>query len=167
MTRSFTCIICPNGCEITAEYEGDTVYAVQGATCPKGDAYVRQELTDPQRNIATSVLVEGGELPLASVRLSRPIPKKDIFRVMEVIRTVRLQAPTAVGQVALADVCGLGADVIVTKTWPARRRESRFYSSYPPQSVLLFKEEMYYENRTDRSWHYGQAYGEEPAQGGL
>ena len=47
MTRSFTCIICPNGCEITAEYEGDTVYAVQGATCPKGDAYVRQELTDP------------------------------------------------------------------------------------------------------------------------
>ena len=108
MTRSFTCIICPNGCEITAEYEGDTVYAVRGATCPKGDAYVRQELTDPQRNIATSVLVEGGELPLA-------ISKKDIFRVMEVINTVRLQAPTAVGQVALADVCGLGADVIVTK----------------------------------------------------
>ncbi len=53
--------------------------------------------------------------PLASVRLSHPIPKKEIFRVMEVINTVRLQAPTAVGQVALADVCGLGADVIVTK----------------------------------------------------
>ena len=129
MTRSFTCIICPNGCEITAEYEGDTVYAVQGAACPKGDAYVRQELTDPQRNIATSVLVEGGELPLASVRLSHPIPKKEIFRVMEVINTVRLQAPTIV--------------------------------------CYYFKEEMYYENRTDRSWHYGQAHGEEPAQGGL
>ncbi len=79
----------------------------RGATCPKGDAYVRQELTDPQRNIATSVLVEGGELPLASVRLSRPISKKDIFRVMEVINTVRLQAPTAVGQVAWP-TCGLG-----------------------------------------------------------
>lgn len=115
MTRSFTCIICPNSCEITAEYEGDTVYAVQGATCSKGDAYVRQELTDPRRNIATSVLVEGGELPLASVRLSRPIPKKDIFRVMEAINTVRLQAPTAIGQVVLHNVCGLGADVIVTK----------------------------------------------------
>lgn len=115
MTRSFTCIICPNGCEITAEYEGDTVYAVRGATCPKGDAYVRQELTDPQRNIATSVLVEGGELPLASVRLSHPIPKKEIFRVMEVINTVRLQAPTAIGQVVLHNVCGQDADVIVTK----------------------------------------------------
>ena len=115
MTRSFTCIICPNGCEITAEYEGDTVYAVRGATCPKGDAYVRQELTDPQRNIATSVLVEGGELPLASVRLSHPIPKKDIFRVREVINPVRPQAPPAVGQVVLYNVCGLDADVIITK----------------------------------------------------
>ncbi len=74
------------------------MHAVRGAACPKGDAYVRQELTDPQRNIATSVLVEGGELPLASVRLSRPISKKDIFRVMEVINTVRLQAPPPSGR---------------------------------------------------------------------
>ena len=59
--------------------------------------------------------MEGGELPLASVRLSRPIPKKEIFRVMEVINTVRLQAPTAIGQVVLHNVCGLDADVIVTK----------------------------------------------------
>ena len=115
MTRSFTCIICPNGCEITTEYEGDTVYAVRGATCPKGDAYVRQELTDPQRNIATSVLVEGGELPLASVRLSRPIPKKDIFTVMDAINKLHVKAPTAIGQVVLPDVCGLGANVIITK----------------------------------------------------
>lgn len=76
MTRSFTCIICPNGCEITAEYEGDTVYAVQGAACPKGDAYVRQELTDPQRNIATSVLVEGGELPLGQRAAQPPHPQE-------------------------------------------------------------------------------------------
>ena len=95
MTRSFTCIICPNGCEITAEYEGDTVYAVQGATCPKGDAYVRQELTDPQRNIATSVLVEGGELPLASVRLTNPIPKARIFDAMAEIRGVAVDAPVS------------------------------------------------------------------------
>ena len=115
MTRSFTCIICPNSCEITAEYEGDTVYAVQGATCPKGDAYVRQELTDPQRNIATSVLVEGGELPLASVRLSRPIPKKDIFAVIDAINKLHVKAPTTIGQVVLPDVCGLGANVIITK----------------------------------------------------
>ena len=83
MTRTFTCIVCPNGCEITAEYEGARVGAITGATCPKGEDYVRQELTDPRRTIATSVPVDGGELPLVSVRLNRPVPKKDIFRVME------------------------------------------------------------------------------------
>ena len=35
-----------------------------------------------------------------------------------------------------------------------------------PNLCYYFKEEMYYENRTDRSWYYGQAHGEEPAQAG-
>ena len=118
MTRTFTCIVCPNGCEITAEYEGARVGTITGATCPKGEDYVRQELTDPRRTIATSVPVDGGELPLVSVRLNRPIPKTDIFRVMEAVNAVRLQAPVSIGQVVLADVCGLGADVIVTKNVP-------------------------------------------------
>ncbi|WP_297213747.1 DUF1667 domain-containing protein [uncultured Flavonifractor sp.] len=115
MTRTFTCIICPNGCEITAQYEGTRVDAIEGATCPKGADYVRQELTDPRRNIATSILVEGGELPLVSVRLDKPIPKKDIFRVMEAINQLKVTAPTVIGQVVLPDVCGLGANVIITK----------------------------------------------------
>ena len=116
MTRTFTCIVCPNGCEITAQYEGAEVSFVTGATCPKGKDYVLQELTDPRRTIATSVSVDGGELPLVSVRLNRPIPKKDIFRVMEVINGFRLQAPTAIGQVAIPNVCDLDADVIITKS---------------------------------------------------
>ena len=83
MTREFTCIICPNGCEISADYEiqadqSVVIRSLEGATCKRGAEYVKQELTDPKRNIATSVLVEGGELPLASVRLTAPIPKARI-----------------------------------------------------------------------------------------
>lgn len=115
MKRTFTCIICPNGREITAEYEGTDVRSIEGATCPKGKEYVRQELTAPTRNIATSIPVEGGELPLVSVRLDRPIPKKDIFAVMEAINQLHVKAPTSIGQVVLTDVCGLGANVIITK----------------------------------------------------
>lgn len=115
MKRSFTCIICPNGCEIEAELNGAEIVSVTGATCPKGEAYVRQELTDPRRNIATSVLVEGGELPLTSVRLDRPIPKAMIFPVMEAINTLRVPAPTHIGQVLLENAAGTGSNVIVTK----------------------------------------------------
>ena len=68
--REFTCIICPNGCEIRAEIEEKEggaveILSIEGAACKKGNAYVEQELKDPQRNIATSVLVKGGILPLA------------------------------------------------------------------------------------------------------
>lgn len=46
---------------------------------------------------------------------SEPIPKKEIFRVMQEIRRIRLTAPVKIGQVVIEDVCGLGSDVIVTK----------------------------------------------------
>lgn len=115
MKRTFTCIVCPNGCEIEAEYEGANVLAVTGNLCPKGRDYVTQELVNPRRTIASSVLVEGGALPLASVRTNRAIPKERIFDVMREINKVVLAAPVHIGDVAICDVLGLGSDVIVTK----------------------------------------------------
>ena len=115
MKRTFTCIVCPNGCEIDAEYDGTNVLSVTGNLCPKGKTYVTQELVDPRRTIASSVRVTGGELPLASVRLTQPIPKARIFDVMREIDKVTLSAPVAIGDVVIPDVLGLGSDVIVTK----------------------------------------------------
>jgi Uncharacterized protein with conserved CXXC pairs len=115
MLREYTCILCPNGCEIKVQTEDEKVISIDGASCPKGEKYVRQELTDPQRNIASSVLVENGELPLASVRLDRMIPKDKIFDVMEEIKRVKLKAPVRAGQVAIRNVLNSGSSVIVTK----------------------------------------------------
>lgn len=121
MKRTFTCILCPNGCELTAEHEGKTVLNVEGGLCPKGAGYARQELTDPRRNIATSVAVEGGELPLVSVRLDRPIPKGKIFPVMAEINRLRVKAPVKIGQVLLENVHGTESSVIITKNIACRR----------------------------------------------
>ena len=93
MLREFTCIMCPQGCDISVELEGATITSITGNKCAKGEAYVTQEIEDPMRNIATSVLVDGGDLPLASVRLTDVIPKDRIFDVMAEIRTVELSAP--------------------------------------------------------------------------
>ena len=82
MLREFTCIMCPQGCDISVELEGKTIKGISGNKCPKGEAYVTQEIENPMRNIATSVLVDGGGLPLASVRLSGVIPKDRIFDVI-------------------------------------------------------------------------------------
>lgn len=120
MIKEYTCIICPNGCELTAEFEDGKILTVEGALCKRGREYVEQELTNPQRNIASSILLEGGVLPLVSVRLSKPIPKDKIFDVMAAIKKARLQAPVRVGQVAIANVLGLGSYVVVTKNVAAK-----------------------------------------------
>lgn len=115
MNRTFTCLLCPNGCEIIVDYKDRQILEITGALCSKGNAYVKQELLDPQRNIASSVLVSHGHLPLVSVRLSRAVPKDLIFPIMAEIRKQRIEAPVALGQVLIRNVLGLDCDVVATK----------------------------------------------------
>lgn len=120
MLKEYTCIICPNGCDIRLEIEAGKILSVEGAACELGHEYVKRELTDPHRNIASSIVLEGGVLPLVSVRLSSPIPKGKIFDVLAAIKKVHLKAPVYAGQVAIVNVLGLGSDVIVTKNVVAK-----------------------------------------------
>lgn len=116
MIKTFTCILCPNGCEIETEYEKTEIHSIKGNRCPKGASYVHQELTCPSRTISSSVLVTGGELPLCSVRLTAPVPKESISRVMNEIKKQVLPAPVQIGQTIISNVCGLNSDVIATRT---------------------------------------------------
>ncbi len=115
MDRIFTCLLCPNGCEIEVRYEDRRIHEISGALCSKGDQYVRQELLDPRRSIASSILVKNGHLPLVSVRLSRAVSKNMIFPIMAEIRKQQVEAPVALGQVLIRQVLGLDCDVVATK----------------------------------------------------
>ena len=115
MIKEYTCIICPNGCEIEASIDESTILELKGATCPKGKEYVEQELLNPQRNISTLVSVEGGALPLVSVRLTKAIPKDRIFDVMDEIQRMKLVAPVKAGQLVIENVLNLNSNVIATK----------------------------------------------------
>ena len=117
--RTFTCIVCPNGCVVETRSEDGRLLSLKGNKCKRGEEYVQQELTDPRRTIATTVPISGASLPLCSVRLNRPIPKREIFRVMREIDGARLAAPVKIGQIVLENVCGLDSDVIVTKNMDA------------------------------------------------
>lgn len=126
MKREFTCIVCPNGCEIEADYEiknGTPVISnIQGNTCKRGEEYVRQELISPKRTIASSILVEGGELPLVSVRITKPIPREKIPEAMQEIRQYRVTAPVRAGAVICHDFLGFDTDLITTKNVPAAHK---------------------------------------------
>lgn len=122
MRRALTCIICPNGCYVEAEVQDRggqlKVLEVTGALCKKGEKWVRQELVQPLRTISSSVVVEGGEFPLVSVRTDSPIPLESVFRVMEEIKKTRVHAPVEIGQVILPNPAGTSCNIIATRMVP-------------------------------------------------
>lgn len=113
MNRKLTCIICPRGCMLTAEADGDTV-KVSGNACPKGEKYAIDELTHPTRTVTSTVRIANRKNCMVSVKTASAIPKENIFDAMKLIREAEVNAPVSIGDVILPDV--YGTDIIATKT---------------------------------------------------
>ena len=120
MKRTLTCIGCPMGCQVTVDYEGETINSVVGNTCPRGDIYARKEVTHPTRIVTTTVRVHGGVIPQVSVKTASDIPKEKMFAVVQDLRCVDVNAPVAMGDVVLVNVAGTGVSVIATKNVPKK-----------------------------------------------
>ena len=119
MHKCYTCIICPNGCEIGVEGDlGD--WQVHGAACPRGHAYVMEEMTDPKRTFSTTVRVLGGAAALVPVRLTRPIPKARLMDAVREIHRLRPVAPVCMGDVLLDHILGTDSDVMAIADVPAK-----------------------------------------------
>ena len=112
--KELICIVCPNGCHLHVDEENG--YAVTGNACPKGAEYGKIELTHPTRVVTSTVRCAGGRYPRCPVKTDRPVPKEQIFAVMQALDEVELTAPVALGQVVVADVCHTGANVVTTRT---------------------------------------------------
>ena len=109
--KELTCIVCPRGCRLKI----DDDLNVTGNTCPRGAQYAKDEMTNPKRMITSIVRVKNRENCVVSVKTSQAIPKGMIFQVMDEINRVGVNAPTHIGDVAIANVLNTGADIIITK----------------------------------------------------
>jgi len=113
MTRQLTCIVCPKGCPITVELQGEQILSVRGHTCRRGEEYARTECTAPMRTLTTTVaLAGGGVLP---VKTDRPVPKKLLFACMEAVNAACADKNTRAGQVIIENILGTGANLVATK----------------------------------------------------
>ena len=113
-TREIVCVVCPRGCLITVEGEGDRIDRISGFTCPRGEAYARQEFTAPMRTLTSTVRAEGYVGPVISVRSKAPIPKEKLLPAMAVLRNVTVTAPFTMGRVVVEDILGTGVDIVLT-----------------------------------------------------
>jgi CxxC motif-containing protein len=114
--EKIVCVLCPMGCKIKYNAVDGKIVAVEGNRCPKGLSYLEEELKEPKRIVPTSVKVVNGELPLASVKTSKPIPKRLISKFMELVKQVQIEAPVKVGDVIMKNVLDTGADVVATRS---------------------------------------------------
>lgn len=113
--KNLTCINCPLGCPLTVTMENNEVTGVTGNTCPRGEAYARKECTAPTRIVTSTVRVQGGRLPVVSVKTASDIPKGKIKDCVAALKDVSLTAPVRIGDIVVANVAGTGVNIIATK----------------------------------------------------
>lgn len=113
MKKSITCIICPKGCPMVAEMGADGLN-VSGYTCPRGLKYATDEYTNPTRTVTSSVRIANLADTMVSVKTASPIPKENIFDLMQIIHNTTVNAPVKIGQVIIENI--YGTDIIATKT---------------------------------------------------
>lgn len=115
MNKEIICIGCPIGCPLKINYNQKKVLRVQGNKCKIGLDYAEKECFNPERTLTTTVRVKNGHLPLVSVRTSKPIPKKLIFKVMNLIAKFEVEAPINIGEIIIENLFNTDTNIIATK----------------------------------------------------
>jgi CxxC motif-containing protein len=109
--KKIICITCPKGCEAAVSKEGDSIQ-IKGKICRKGKGHFIQEFTEPMRTLTSTVLVEGSSPRRLPVRTRGPIPKKDLFRAMDIVVQAWVRPPVRIGDVIIPNLLGTGVDLI-------------------------------------------------------
>ncbi|RLL83977.1 molybdopterin oxidoreductase [Petrotoga sp. HKA.pet.4.5] len=117
--KKIVCTQCPLGCKINVIYaDADEIEIVEvkGNRCKRGLEFVKQEITDPLRVVVTSVKVEDGEIPMASVRSDKPVPLRLINDIMKILKETKVKAPIKRGDVVIQNILDTGSDIIATRS---------------------------------------------------
>lgn len=69
----------PHGMSASGHNKGWDSGKVTGNTCKRGADYGKKEVTDPTRIVTSTVRVQGGTLPVVSVKTRGDIPKSSVM----------------------------------------------------------------------------------------
>jgi CxxC motif-containing protein len=106
------------GCTLVIALDGTTIKSIKGNQCKKGLIYAESEFIDPRRTVTTTVKVRGGIHPLVPVYTSEPFPTSLIFKLLNDLRVIELEAPVQSGQSVLNNVYNTKIDVITSRSLP-------------------------------------------------
>ena len=112
MKREITCIVCPRGCRMVAEIQGENI-TVTGNGCSRGEQHAVAEILHPVRSLTSIVRVSNRRETMGSVKSADPIPKEEMFAIMERLHATTVEAPIRIGDVILDNICG--TKIVATK----------------------------------------------------
>jgi CxxC motif-containing protein len=113
MKKDLTCISCPIGCAMSAEFQPDGSITVSGNQCSRGAQYARDELVDPRR-VVTATCPTGSPIhPRLPVRSREPCPRDLILSVLQEISRMQVTLPVRQG-----DLLGAfhGVEIVATRS---------------------------------------------------
>ena len=110
-----TCISCPMGCPLTVTMDCGKVTNVSGAVCKKGITYAELECTNPTRMVTSTVILTGSHLCRLPIKTERAIPKAKIAECVRSLKGVEIEAPVAIGDVIVENICGTGINMVATR----------------------------------------------------
>ena len=112
MKREITCIVCPRGCRLTADIQGENI-TVTGQGCARGAKHAMAAILHPVRSLTSIVRVSNRTDTMVSVKSAAPVPKEEMFAIMEKIHAATVEAPVAIGDVIIDNICG--TQIVATK----------------------------------------------------
>ncbi len=111
MKKELICIVCPVGCHLTV----DEALNVSGNRCKRGIPYAKKEMTNPERQITSTVRIHSEVFNRLSVKTSAPIPKAKRFDIMRALDEIDLTPPVETGDVIIENVAGTDADIVASR----------------------------------------------------
>ena len=115
MNKNFTCIECPSGCIMCVDIVNGKVIAVSGNNCSRGEKYARSEVENPERILTSTVVAEGLDSRMVSVRTRTAIPKDKIVSTMKIIHKLKLNTAIKCGEIVVENINDTGVDLLATR----------------------------------------------------
>ena len=114
--RKFICLGCPVGCTLEVQVENGEVIKVEGNKCKIGIEFAEQEVKDPRRKVTTTVRIKDGVLPLLPVYTDNTFPKGLIFKLMEELQKIEVNAPIQMDDVILENALNTGVNIRASRS---------------------------------------------------
>lgn len=107
------CIVCPNGCHITAN-KTDGGVEISGNACRRGYDFAASELSCPMRSVTTTVKTTSCRMRALPVRTLGEIKKEQMIPFVRALSRVVASPPIKRGDVVADNLLGEGISAVAT-----------------------------------------------------